>query len=477
MFKTLSSKLILGFVIIETLILILLLFSFDYIVINQFKYQLIDEIKKEINIIEFGLTDLDKDNFSTHINRLDKLSAQLNSRIILYDRKKSILYDFSSGLEKPSGDYRILELAEAGNYKVEIRKFRGNPQKYLYLTKKVYINLRPYKVRDVGFITIVTDLSRIDAFAADVRSKIFIAALLIFIVGTFIIRSFTNKIIKPISIIINSLREYSKTGIAQPIELSGSEEFKFLTESINKLMEKIESDFNELKKLERYRSEFLGNVSHELRTPIFTIQSYLETLIDGGVNDPEINVKYLKKAYENLERLNRLLNDLIDISQIESKQLRFSFRYFNINDLIQRVVDNLKIIAEQKEITIEFKKDDNLQEMVWGDKERLYQVFENLIDNAIRHNPPQTQIKIYYKKQNSSLRIFVEDNGVGIPEEDLPRIFERFYRVSKERSRESGGTGLGLSIAKHIIEAHESKIFVESKLNQGTKFYFDLKIA
>jgi Signal transduction histidine kinase len=347
----------------------------------------------------------------------------------------------------------------------------------LYLTKKVYINLRPYKVRDVGFITIVTDLSRIDAFAADVRSKIFIAALLIFIVGTFIIRSFTNKIIKPISIIINSLREYSKTGIAQPIELSGSEEFKFLTESINKLMEKIESDFNELKKLERYRSEFLGNVSHELRTPIFTIQSYLETLIDGGVNDPEINVKYLKKAYENLERLNRLLNDLIDISQIESKQLRFSFRYFNINDLIQRVVDNLKIIAEQKEITIEFKKDDNLQEMVWGDKERLYQVFENLIDNAIRHNPPQTQIKIYYKKQNSSLRIFVEDNGIGIPDEDLPRIFERFYRVNKERSRESGGTGLGLSIAKHIIEAHESKIYVDSRINQGTKFYFDLKIA
>lgn len=477
MLKTLNSKLLLGFVLIEIIIVILLLLSFNYIVVNQFKYQLIDELKKEINIIEFGLTDLDKDNFTTHINRLDKLSAQLRARIILSDKRKGILFDFSSGFEKPSGDYRILELAETGIYKVEIRKFRGNPQKYLYITKKVNINLRPYKVQDVGFITLITDLSKIDYFATDIRSKIIISALLIFIAGIFLIRKFTSKIIKPINVIINSLREYSRTGIVQPIEISASEEFNFLTASINKLMEKIEADFNELKKLERYRSEFLGNVSHELRTPIFTIQSYLETLIDGGINDPEINVKYLKKAYENLERLNRLLNDLIDISQIESKQLRFSFRYFNINDLIQKVVDNLKLIAEQKEITIEFQKDENLKELVWGDKERLLQVLENLIDNAIRHNPPKTIVRIYYQKMNSTLRIFVEDNGIGIPEEDLPRIFERFYRVSKERSRESGGTGLGLSIAKHIIEAHESKIFVESKLNQGTKFYFDLKIA
>jgi two-component system phosphate regulon sensor histidine kinase PhoR len=446
-------------------------------VVNQFKYQFIDEIKKEISLIEFGLTDLDRENFQNHINRLDKLSAQLNSRIVLYDKQKNILFDFSSGFEKPSGDYQILELIESGNYKIEIRKYSRNAQRYIYLTKKVYINLKPYKVREVGFITFVTDLSKIDYFASDIRIKIFIAAFLIFISGIFLIRNFTNKIIQPINSIINSLKEYSKTGVPQPIELAGSEEFKFLTEAINKLIEKIAEDFNELKKLERYRSEFLGNVSHELRTPLFTIQSYLETLIEGGIKDPEINEKYLKKAYENLERLNRLLNDLIDISQIESKQLRFSFRYFNINELIQKVVDNLKILADQKGITIEFLKDENLKEMAWGDKERLYQAIENLIENAIRHNPPQTTVKIYYQKQNSTLRIFVEDNGIGIPDEDLPRIFERFYRVNKERSRESGGTGLGLAIVKHIIEAHQSKIFVESKLNQGTKFYFDLKIA
>jgi two-component system phosphate regulon sensor histidine kinase PhoR len=304
-----------------------------------------------------------------------------------------------------------------------------------------------------------------------------VAALFFLVLGLIVIRFFTNKVTSPINNILEGLKEYSKTGVPKEIEVEGTGEFKYLIETINNLMKKIENDLNELKKLERYRSEFLGNVSHELRTPIFSIQSYLETLIDGAINDPEVNLTYLKKAYENLERLNRLLSDLIDISQIESRQLKLSFRFFSINELIQKVIDDLQLRAEQKGIQLQFIKDENLKELVWGDKERLYQVFYNLIDNSIRYNPAGTKVLIYYKKQNSTLRIFVEDNGVGIPAEDLPRIFERFYRVNKERSRESGGTGLGLAIVKHIVEAHESKIYVESQMNSGTKFYFDLKIA
>lgn len=477
MFRKLSSKLILSFIIVETGIVILLLISFNYIVVDQFKNQLINEIKKEINLIEFGLSNIDRDNFSNHLRRLDRISGQLNSRIILYDRFNNILFDYSSGFNKPSGDYRILEMAKTDIYKVEVRKYRGDTRKFLHLTKKVSINLRAHKIRDIGFITIITDLSTIDNFSADIRSKILIAAFIIFILGIYAIKLFTRKITHPIQKIIETLKEYSKTDLPKTMQFEGSDEFKILIDSINKLIEKIELDFNELKKLERYRSEFLGNVSHELRTPLFTIQSYLETLIDGGINDPEINLTYLQKAYENLERLNRLLNDLIDISQIEAKQLKLSFRYFNLNDLLQKAIEDLKILAQQKEIQIEFYRDEKMEELVWADKERLYQACQNLVENAIRHNPAGTIVKVYYKKLNSSVRIFVEDNGLGIPEEDLPRIFERFYRVNKERSRESGGTGLGLSIVKHIVEAHGSKIHVESKMNQGTKFYFDLKIA
>ncbi|MFN4112110.1 MAG: sensor histidine kinase, partial [Ignavibacteria bacterium] len=328
-----------------------------------------------------------------------------------------------------------------------------------------------------GYITIETDLEAIEKFSNNVRFKIIVAALILFVFGLLIIRYFTDRVTKPVNSVIDSLKEYSKTGIPRLIEFEGSQEFKFLVESINNLMTKIENDMNELKKLERYRSEFLGNVSHELRTPIFAIQTYLETLIDGGINDPQINLNYLKKAYENLERLNQLLKDLIDISQIEARQLRLSFRYLDINDIIEKVIEDIKLLSQQKNIQIEFIKDESLKELVWCDKERLYQILFNLVDNAIRHNLPQTQVKIYYKKVNASVRIFIEDNGVGIPEEDLPRIFERFYRVNKERSRESGGTGLGLSIVKHLVEAHGSKICVESRTGEGTKFYFDLKIA
>lgn len=477
MFKTLKSKIIFTFVIVIVAIVSLLLISFNYIVVEQFKLQLAEELKTEINLIELGFIDIDEDKISEHLENLTSSFQQQEYNIIFEDRERNLIFSHYSDTNIVNKKYDVLFQRRTGKYLIETRRYQDDDKTYLAVRKSVDLNLKDTSNKRVRFITIESGLSGIENFSNNVRFKIIVAAIVLFILGLFVIRYFTNKVTSPINKIIQGLIEYSKTGIPQVIETEGGEELKFLIESINNLMKKIERDMNELRKLERYRSEFLGNVSHELRTPIFTIQSYLETLIDGGINDPEINIKYLKKALENLDRLNRLLSDLIDISQIESKQLRLSFRYFSINDLIQKVVDDVKILADQKHIEIIFEKDENLKEMVWGDKERLYQVFYNLIENSIRHNPPNTRVKIHYQKSNSTLKVFVEDNGIGIPEEDLPRIFERFYRVNKERSRESGGTGLGLSIVKHIVEAHNSKIFCESKLNQGTKFYFELKIA
>lgn len=477
MLKTLSSKIIFTFVVVIIVIVVLLLISFNYIVVEQFKLQLAEELKTEINLIELSLNDIDNNKLNEHFSSIKNLSDQLNYNIILLDKNNNSIFKYYSDTTKINQDYSIEFFRKTGKYIIETRKYNNDEKSFLVVTKFVDIKLPEHPNLVLGSITIETGLEGIEKFSNNVRFKIIVAAIVLFVAGLLIIRYFSNRVTSPINKIIETLKEYSKTGVPQLIETEGSQEFKFLIISINNLMRKIETDMNELKKLERYRSEFLGNVSHELRTPIFSIQSYLETLIDGGINDPEINIKYLKKAYENLERLNRLLSDLIDISQIESKQMRMSFRFLSINELIQKVIDDLKILSEQKEIQIVFEKDENLKELVWGDRERLYQVFYNLIENSIRHNPPQTLVRVYYNKFDSTLRIFVEDNGIGIPEEDLPRIFERFYRVNKERSRESGGTGLGLSIVKHIVEAHESKIFVESKIGEGTKFYFDLKIA
>ncbi len=477
MLKTLRAKIIVAFVAIVVGIVTLLLVSFNYIVVEQLKLQLAEELKKEINLIELSLIDVDNNKFNDHLSNLRSLSQQLNYNVILLDNNNNPIFEFYSDTSNINRDYDVEFLRRTGKYVIEIRRYKNDERNFLVVSKSVDVNLIDKLSAKISLITIESDLQGIENFSNNVRFKIIVAALILFVFGLIVIRYFTNRVTSPINKIIETLKDYSKTGTPQLIENVGSQELKFLIDSINSLMKKIESDMNELRKLERYRSEFLGNVSHELRTPIFSIQSYLETLIDGGINDPEINIKYLKKAYENLERLNRLLSDLIDISQIETKQMRMSFRYFQINDLIQKVIDDLKILSEQKEIQIDFEKDENLEGMVWGDRERLYQVFYNLIENSIRHNPAKTVVRVYYQKFNSTLRIFIEDNGIGIPEEDLPRIFERFYRVNKERSRESGGTGLGLSIVKHIVEAHESKIYVESKLGEGTKFYFDLKIA
>jgi two-component system phosphate regulon sensor histidine kinase PhoR len=215
-------------------------------------------------------------------------------------------------------------------------------------------------------------------------------------------------------------------------------------------------------------------VSHELRTPIFAIQGILETLAAGALDDKEVSNDFISRALENTKRLNTLLNDLIEISRIESGDMKMSFRYFPLKDFLIQVVDEMSHFASEKNITLEFDKSISPVDIV-GDKDRLKQVMINLIDNAIKYNKPNGNVLISYYATNSAVLISVADTGVGIPAEHLPRIFERFYRVDKERSREEGGTGLGLAIVKHILEAHGSKIEVQSEVGIGSTFQFSLK--
>jgi len=246
-----------------------------------------------------------------------------------------------------------------------------------------------------------------------------------------------------------------------------------LQEEIRDMFSKMKSDIEYLKKLERVRKEFLANVSHELRTPIFTIQGYIETLLDGAINDQKVNKSFLEKANYHTINLSTLLNDLIDISMIESGEMRLSFRYFNIIEFIKKQVEEMIPVADKKNITILFKPEKDKLE-VFGDRDKLRQVFVNLIQNSIKYTETGS-LEIEIIDEGNLCKIIIRDTGIGIPEEDLNRIFERFYRVDKARSRAVGGTGLGLAIVKHIIEAHNSKIEVKSRLNEGTEFSFHLK--
>ena len=231
-------------------------------------------------------------------------------------------------------------------------------------------------------------------------------------------------------------------------------------------------DITEIRKLETVRRDFVANVSHELKTPLTSIKGFVETLLEGGLEDKGNSRQFLKIIQEHTERLNSLINDLLDLSCIESKELVLHKQSINLRVLAQRVLSGFDSGAKKKSILLVNELDEKLNLTV--DEDRIEQVFTNLIDNAVKFNRDKGLVKIYSRDEGDKVKIVVEDTGAGIPAKDLPRIFERFYRVDKARSRELGGTGLGLSIVKHIIELHSGSVGVESLEGAGSKFWFVL---
>lgn len=297
-----------------------------------------------------------------------------------------------------------------------------------------------------------------------------ISILIIDIAALYLIGRRRNKELDDIKTIINNIRK-NKYNSEEEIELGSN--LLSLQKAIKKMFKKEKSDIEYLHRLQKVRSQFLANVSHELRTPIFTIQGYIETLLNGAVNDKKVNLHFLEKANQNTISLSNLLNDLIDISMIESGEMRMSYRYFKINELINQVVQENKKVAEDKNLELNYiPARDDLE--VFGDKEKLRQVLVNLILNAIKYTE-KGKVEILVEEENKRAKVIVRDTGIGIPENYLDRIFERFFRVDKARSRSLGGTGLGLAIVKHIIEAHNSKVEVTSKEGKGSEFSFLLK--
>jgi two-component system phosphate regulon sensor histidine kinase PhoR len=260
--------------------------------------------------------------------------------------------------------------------------------------------------------------------------------------------------------------------------------YSLLNDPISKMNKEVISwardqkqQMEELKRLADFRKEFLGNVSHELKTPIFNIQGYIHTLIDGAIDDPEVNIRFLQKAAKSADRLSDLVADLLAISQLESGELVMEMERFDMNALVKDVYEQLEVRAKERGMSLIIKEGCNKPFWVYGDRYRIRQVVLNLVNNSIKYGKEFGTTTAAYYDMDENILIEIGDNGEGISQEHLPRIFERFYRVDKSRARESGagGTGLGLAIVKHIIEAHQQTINVRSNIGQGTTFGFTLK--
>ncbi|MFA6944305.1 MAG: ATP-binding protein [Pedobacter sp.] len=235
------------------------------------------------------------------------------------------------------------------------------------------------------------------------------------------------------------------------------------------------SEIDRLKDQEKFRREFLSNISHELKTPLFAIQGYIEALQEGDIDDPELSRQFLDKASRNVDRLAFFIKDLDAISKLESGEIPVKYDRFNLSELIHEVIDSLELKANKYNITLHFKEKYNSPTWVYADREKIRQVLVNLIDNSFKYgkNPGNTFIKTF--ELHDQILVEITDDGIGIEEKYLPRLFERFYRTDKSRSRQIGGSGLGLAIVKHIIEAHQQTITVRSTENIGSTFGFTLQ--
>lgn len=241
----------------------------------------------------------------------------------------------------------------------------------------------------------------------------------------------------------------------------------------------VENELQRLTRLEHYRKEFIGDISHELKTPIFAVQGYVETLLNGALEDPAVNRRFLQKTMNNVNRLTELTQDLLEISRIESGDIRSKIESVPLRDLVAVVIESLHLKAQQEGIRI-ILQDFDASIRVMADRNQLQQVMVNLIENAIKYNVPDGQVVVGVKtwpKNPSKLQVFVKDTGMGIEPQYLTRVTERFFRTEKSRAREQGGSGLGLAIVKHIIEAHHEQLLIESTVGNGSTFSFTLQNA
>ncbi len=327
---------------------------------------------------------------------------------------------------------------------------------------------------NVAFVRLGLPLEEVEAVLRDLRWKIFGGGGGALLLIAFVSYWTSSKLTTPLRQLARVAESVKKGDMEARFTADSRDEIGELSKLLNDMLAKLRDDVRQMRKLQTMRSQFLGNVSHELGTPIFAVQGYLETLLDGKVKDDKLQKTFIEKAYRQTQRLNNLLTDLIDISRIETGDMKMSIRYFELEEWLAKQISDLQATAQHNGLTLEL----SLQHTpinVLGDRERLAQVITNLVENAIKYNNPNGRVEVGYKDFVEEVEIYVSDTGRGIAEEHLGRIFERFYRVDKERSRAVGGTGLGLAIVKHIIEAHESRVHVRSQSGKGSTFSFRLK--
>jgi len=339
---------------------------------------------------------------------------------------------------------------------------------FIYFAKKVDQNHHGFK-----YVRLAQSLKSVKDPASIYREFYYLIIgfmILVIIIAWFLLK---NWLTDPIQELTQAADDISKGDLSRRININtGGVEIDNLATNMNQMAMTLDQDFRRIKRMEKVRSEFLGNVTHELKTPISSISGYIETLLEGAIKDENVNIDFLKRALENVKRLEELVTDLVEISRIETGELQMNYDYFNIYTLLNDIYKDAKQRNSNKNIKIQIEVPDK-KLFIYGDEGRLEQVIDNLIANSMRYTD-QGHIRIKVLRRDNELVFSIIDTGIGISRKSIDRIFERFYRADKARDRRKGGTGLGLAISKHIIEAHGSNIYVDSLEGKGSTFSFGI---
>ena len=340
-------------------------------------------------------------------------------------------------------------------------------EEFIYVVKKV-------DLPDFSFVRVAQTMDFVNLLVghrSGTRINIFIIVSIGLLVFTILVDRWINTPIRKVADFAKNIKDGN---FENRIKIKSSDEIGELAKNMNQLAETIEADISNMKKMEDVRTEFLSNVTHELKTPIASIVGYLETLKDGALKDKDVNKTFIKRSLKNAKRLEALVTDLVDISRIETGEMEIQLEKVNIQPILEEVVNDARQRNRNLELDIKLSLGDQKEIVVYGNSDRLRQVFDNLVSNAIRYTESGNVI-ISAEIRDTEVEFTVSDTGMGMDSESIERIFERFFRTDDARKIVRGGTGLGLAICKHIIEAHNSSLSVDSIEKEGSTFAFSLE--
>ncbi|MGH9720584.1 MAG: ATP-binding protein [Bryobacteraceae bacterium] len=411
------------------------------------------------------------------IERAQRMAREAHLRLTVIERDGRVLLETHFDPSQMQNHAQRAEFIEAlrGRTGWSIRQSATTGESYLYVAI-------PFSA---GALRLAVPLADVNVQVNAIRRRMLGAAALAFLPAILITALVARRTSTKLGKIIGFASELAKGNFRARLAGMGRGELGILSQRLNeasehlqRAVEQLEREHAELERVERVRKDFVINVSHELRTPLASIQGYAETLLDGAIEDRENNMRFLGIIRQNAERLASLTADLLTISRIEMKRQDLHFGSYAVRDILDEAIDTIKPVAQKKQLRVDLRI--GLEhDAVHCDSEAVHQILINLLDNAIKYTPEGGAITIGARPHQASgsepmTAIYVRDTGMGIPAEDVPRLFERFYRVDKARSRELGGTGLGLAIVKHLVRAQGGDVWVESDLGRGSTFFFTL---